>query len=254
MEFLRFGSSIPGSYWGCCACDIIQDFKQDPDAKAAIELVGGDGGAPIMRGSEPLFAGPTYRDIFWQRLRIGTFSNADTPNHAFIAILTDWQISGGVGYKWLQILAEAGFEFIRTVNNSVYTGSGTANKVPGDKGSHQNYIFALIRNIGTRGCANPFKPPKAWTDIKGRKPGASDFVEMFGDDIKGMVKEQFEFDKAVWDKIGSPNFLTEKEAEGAVGENNLYLAGRRSEMPQQLRAHRKQAKAAPDPFASKAVA
>ena len=43
MEFLRFGSSIPGSYWGCCAFDIIQNFgAYDPDDPLSIEMVDGE--------------------------------------------------------------------------------------------------------------------------------------------------------------------------------------------------------------------
>ena len=49
MEFLRFGSSIPGGYWGCCACCIIQNFKFDPKAKASIQLVSGDSGTLSQR-------------------------------------------------------------------------------------------------------------------------------------------------------------------------------------------------------------
>src|SRR3546814_3229716 len=121
MEFLRFGSSIPGSYWGCCAVDIIQDFKQPPDGKASIQVVDGDGGNPL-RGK---FFGPTWKDIFLQRLRIGTFADRNMPNHGFLAILTDWQIKSKPGSDWLKILKEQGFEFIRTVDNSVYSGGIT---------------------------------------------------------------------------------------------------------------------------------
>src|SRR3546814_8591595 len=59
MEFLRFGSSIPGGYWGCCAFDIAQCFKQNPDDKASISVVNGDGGFPMMDGKGVLFLGPT---------------------------------------------------------------------------------------------------------------------------------------------------------------------------------------------------
>src|SRR3546814_7262228 len=70
MEFLRFGSSIPGGYCGCCAFDIAQCFKQNPDDKASISVVNGDGGFPMMDGKGVLFLGPTWHDIFKQRLRI----------------------------------------------------------------------------------------------------------------------------------------------------------------------------------------
>jgi hypothetical protein len=129
VEFLRFGSSIPGSYWGCCACCIIQNFTVEPDGPASIELVEGDGGTPLGR-----FAGKTYHEVFRQRLRYGTFSAKDMPNHAFIAILSKTQLGSAIGKKWLAILKAEGFEFLRTVNNSVW--------------NVENYIFILVRNVG----------------------------------------------------------------------------------------------------------
>lgn len=160
MEFLRFGSNIPGNYWGCCAIDIIQNFKVDPDTPASIGLVHGDSGTPMMKGDDPLYAGPTYRDIFNTRIRIGTFSTDDMPNHMFLASLTQQQIDGEIGKKWLAILKENGFEFLRTTDNSVYTGStlegGTA---------HPVHLFGLFRNVGQSKIKDPFTPPKGWTDL-----------------------------------------------------------------------------------------
>src|SRR3546814_2376648 len=89
MEFLRFGSSIPGGYWGCCAFDIAQCFKQNPDDKASISVVNGDGGFPMMDGKGVLFLGTTWHDLFKQRLRINTFDTKDNPNHGFLVVLTD---------------------------------------------------------------------------------------------------------------------------------------------------------------------
>ena len=80
VEFLRFGSSIPGAYWGCCAMDIIQCFSTDPEAPASIELVSGDGGNPFMKNGKTMFLGKTNKDVFLQRLRIGTFSTENMPN------------------------------------------------------------------------------------------------------------------------------------------------------------------------------
>jgi hypothetical protein len=253
MEFLRFGSSIPGSYWGCCACCIIQNFKVDPDDKASIQIVSGDGGGPI--GDQ--FAGPTWRDIFWQRLRVGTFSNSDMPNHAFLAILTSQQVSGGVGAKWLAILKEAGFEFIRTVDNSVYTGPNLGKPVKG--GSHPNYIFGLFRNIGRGAVADPFTPPKAWTDLSSVKPEAwqalfrdeadvylPDAVNAKGEPIEGggivamgqdeFLKRQRVADLAIWNKIGKAKFLTEAQIVAAGAP--VILAGLRSENKQEAKATR----------------
>jgi hypothetical protein len=157
MEFLRFGSRIAGTYWGCCAIDIIQNFKVDPDAKASTQLVSGDSGAAL--GDK--YLGPTYRDIFLNRLRIGTFGSNDMPNHIFLASLDSDQIRGEIGKKWLAILKDSGFEFIRATDNSVYSGSSLNNK------SYRGpvYLFGLFRNIGKAAVPDPFKPPKEWTDL-----------------------------------------------------------------------------------------
>lgn len=228
MEFLRFGSSIPGSYWGCCAVCIIQNFKVDPDAKASIQMVSGDGGGAIG----DTFAGPTYRDIFWQRLRTGTFSTGDMPNHTFFAILTQQQVSGGVGAKWLAILKEAGFEFIRTVDNSVYTGPTLKNST--EKSSHPNHIFGLFRNIGQGAIADPFTPPKEWTALPQIKPEA--WLSLSDSNSEGiskteLLKEQQAVDLAIWNKIGPAKFLTRKQIEAAGAP--VILAGLRSENKQE---------------------
>lgn len=225
MEFLRFGSSIPGSYWGCCACCIIQNFKVDPDEKASIQLVSGDGGGPITKGREMLFAGPTWRDIFWQRIRSGTFDSRDMPNHAFFAILTDWQINSAPGNKWMAILKEAGFEFVRSVANSVYTGQALGE--PKGKGESLNYIFALYRNIGSGAPSDPFTPPKAWQDLPSTTPEVWQFVQ----EPKEFAKAQSAAQRVIWDRIGPPKFL--KESEVVAAGAPVILAGLRSENPQE---------------------
>jgi len=232
MEFLRFGSSIPGTYWGCCAVDIIQNFKVDPDEKASIQIVSGDSGTPVTNGGQFVFAGPTYRDIFKQRLRFGTFSKEDMPNHAFIAILTDYQLKNDPGKKWLQILKEEGFEFIRSVDNSVYTGPDTIKK-PGvfnKTSSHVNHIFMLVRNIGSGAIQDPMYPPKEWTDLKG---GGPELYEHLSGDFKSeeFTKEQQKFHLDRWEALGKPKLLSEKEVEKA-GAPVIY-AGLRSKYPQQ---------------------
>lgn len=234
MEFLRFGSSIPGSYWGCCACCIIQNFKVDPDAKASIQLVSGDGGGAI--GDQ--FAGPTYKDIFWQRLRIGTFSNSDMPNHAFMAILTEWQINSSIGKKWLAILKEAGFEFVRTVNNSVYSGPNLGNPTAKSQ-NNDNHIFMLVRNIGKGALKDPYTPPKAWTDMEQVVPEAWQGVPE--DQRVAMAKDVHKIQKEIWNKIGKPKFLTAAQVREAGAP--VILAGKRSKYPQQSEDSRKQIEA-----------
>lgn len=221
MEFNRFGSTIPGSYWGCCACDIIQNFKVDPDEKASIELVSGDGG-----GSLGKYAGPTYRDIFWQRIRFGTFDSRDMPNHAFIAILTDSQMSGGVGAKWLAILKEAGFEYIRSVSNSVYQGASLLGNAAPSDGSRNN-IFMLVRNIGIGSIKDQFTPPKAWTDLPNKgMPEVWQYLAIDTVDLTNSIRAK-QTDNWNEQKSLAKPLLTEAEAKTQSGEDKTFLMGLR---------------------------
>lgn len=207
MEFLRFGSLIPGSYWGCCACDIIQNFKVDPDAKASIQLSSGDGGA----GIPDQFLGGTWKDIFLQRLRIGTFGGGEMPDHAFIAILTGSQVASGVGKKWMAILKETGFEFIRRQDNSVYTGSTVAAApVKADEG-HANYIFALFRNVGTGSFKDQFTPPAAWTNLPEVVPEAWNNDTSTKAAATALTKRVFDAQKTAYEALPAPNRMTEKQ-------------------------------------------
>jgi hypothetical protein len=225
VEFLRFGSSIPGSYWGCCAGDIIQDFNQDPDAKSSIQIVEGDGGHPMTNEKgELLFAGPTYRDIFWQRLRFGTFSIRDMPNHFFLVALSNSQVQTAVGKKWLAILKEAGFEFIRTVNNSVW--------------NVNNYVFGLFRGINGSAPKNAFTPPKQWAAL----PTVMPETYLALPDSLAISEGQKVYHKSVYDKIGQAKLLTESEII-AAGAPVIY-AGKRSRYPQQSKFDREYAEKA----------
>lgn len=214
MEFLRFGSSIPGNYWGCCAVCIIQNFKVDPDAKASIEIVSGDGGGTLNK-----WAGPTWRDIFKQRIRIGTFNTTDMPNHAFFAILTDSQVSGGVGKKWLEILKAEGFEFLRTQDNSVYTGPALTRSVS----PHPNHIFALFRNITGSRIKDPLTPPKAWTDLPQVIPEVWQGIPP--EQRSAVAQSQTDIHKEAWEASGPTKLLTMAEVEKAGAP--VTLAGLR---------------------------
>lgn len=220
MHFLRFGSSIPGSYWGCCAVDIIQDFNKDPSEKASIEIVTGDSGTSCLVGREKAFLGKTYEEIFRQRLRIGTFHTGQMQNHAFLAVITRNQISTAVGKRWLKILAEEGFEFVRAIDNSVY-GAG-----------HPNYLFGLFRNISNR-IGNVFDPPEAWTKETVGKTEPCVTARDLHDQI---VKEQ----KKHWAKGESPVFLTEAQ----LRKENIpvILAGQRTKYLQQTVEERERVK------------
>jgi hypothetical protein len=194
MEVLRFGSTIPGGYWGCCAADIIQNCKVDPDAPASISLVDGDGGVFMQK-----FLGKTYREIFESRLRIGSFSTRDMPNHAFFVILEKNQISSGYGQKWMAILKEHGFEFIRTVNNSVW--------------NKDNYVFALFRNNGPNAVKDQFTPPPGWTDLPEVKKEVWTFLKP--SDRTELTKLHATVDQKIWDKIGPAKLYTQAELEEA---------------------------------------
>lgn len=242
IEFLRFGSSIPGGYWGCCAADIIQCFGCDPDDPASIQLVNGDEGYPIqdVEGND-LFLGKTNLDVFKGRLRIGTFGEGDMPNHAFFAILTADQIETTNGKKWLRILKEHGFEFVRAVSNSVYSGSSLFGVFRGDEDCNINYIFGLFRNIGAGRVRNPYKPPEEWTEIESGIPvEVSSYAVASGSQI---ARENEEFHTKVWETNGKPTFYTEKELD-SEGVPVTY-AGIRSKYPQESREKR-QAKDGPD--------
>ena len=256
MEFLRFGSNIPGSYWGCCACCIIQNFKVDPKAKASIQLVGGDSSSPILKGRESLFAGPTYEDIFWQRIRSGTFDTRDMPNHAFIAILTEWQLANSPGKDWLAILKKAGFEFVRTVSNSVYAGQG----VGGEPTDHSpNYIFMLVRNVGDGAIKDQFTPPKAWTDLEQVVPEPWEYLaegwrhihdpDVEHLDLFDMTSTIRNAQRKVWDSIPKAKFLTESQIEEA-GAPVIYSGVRGGRLPINKASLPKKAKVAADPFAA----
>jgi hypothetical protein len=223
MEFLRFGSSIPGEYWGCCAADIIQNFNQHPDTKASIQLVDGDAGAAITERGELAFAGPTLRDVFETRIRIGTFGKREMPNHAFFAILTDSQCSGGVGKAWLEILKQHGFEYLRTVNNSVW--------------NVNNHIFVLIRNAGPNARKDMFAPPSSWTALASVVPEP---YAMLGDTAKLTA----DISKAQAKAWGAGKTSIKTESEIIKAKAPLIMAGLRTEFPPQLKDTREKALAA----------
>jgi hypothetical protein len=233
VEFLRFGSSIPGGYWGCCAGDIIQAFKTDPDELASCQSVNGDGGYPQTDiNDEFLYFGPTNRDLFMQRLRVGTFGTGDMANHFFLAVLTDWQLEEEIGQKWLAILKECGFEFIRTVANSVYTGSEISG--PEGEGNSLNHVFGLFRGIAQGAPGDQYTPPEAWTALPQVKQETWQANEKSA--REKATHDNAAIDIEIWNRIGEVKLLTEKELveKGAP----VTLAGLRSANPQELKAKR----------------
>jgi hypothetical protein len=206
----------------------------DPDEPASIEMVDGDGGSPIVKGGKTQFLGKTYREIFESRLRVATFNSTDKPNHIFLAVLTAEQIDypGSDGWKWLKILKENGFEFIRTTDNSVYSGSGVISTPGQDSGSpHENYLFGLFRNIGYGAVKDPFTPPKAWTDLPNVVPEAWETLP--GENL-AVLQQAAQLE--LWNKSSKATMYTEEELVAAGVP--VTLAGRRSKQPQQLKSRR----------------
>lgn len=251
MEFLRYGSRIPGEYkWGCCAVDIIQNFNVDPDDKTSIQVVSGDSAMPILRNGENAFLGVTYKEVFDQRLRIGTFNGEDMPNHVFFAVMTHDQLNTEKGFKWLKILKEAGFEFIRATDNSVYTGATLERDKVREacddcdcddcycgcfEVSHVNYIFGLFRNIGVGSIEDPFAPPEKWLSLD--SPISEVNQKLTPEDRSKLTKERYDHHLAQWDKIGRVKFRTRKEVLDAGAP--VVLAGMYSEYPQEEEDTRK---------------
>lgn len=257
MEFLRFGSSIPGGYFGCCACCIIQDFNQDPDNKVSIQLVSGDGGAGLTANGGLAFAGPTYGDIFKTRIRIGTFSTSDMPDHTFFAILTEYQVNGSIGKKWLKLLKDEGFEFVRSSSNSVYTGGAVPTKPAAeDSGGHPhiNHIFGLFRNIQNSRVVDPLTPPKSWTNLPEQCPEMWSLIPPT--ERKAFTDAQTDFGRMRWAKT-SPTVIA-CEADIVAAGAPVIMAGLRSANPPELKYLREAKQAAlksamVDPFAKAAT-
>jgi len=221
MEFLRFAGSIPGSCWGCCAADVIQCFDKDPDSSASIQIVCGDEGQPLYKDGEQIFFGPTYREIFLNRIRTGTFGRIDLPNHAFFAILTESQAKSSIGKKWMELLNEQGFEFLRAVDNSVYSSTYAIDDVDSEPVNSPRpvYVFALFRNIGRGYVDDPFDPPQYWSELNGLKVG--DLTD----------RELKERHLKVWHDHGPTRMMTRSEIDAAGCP--VILAGKRSENPQE---------------------
>lgn len=157
LECVRFGARLPAIGIGCCAIDLIQGFSCDPDGPVERKMVHGDAGTALTLNGKQAFAGPTNRALFNIYLKTGTFDTQDSPDRAFFCALSDYQLKTDYGKKWLEIIKDAGFEFLRTINNTVYNqGRGTT--------PHMVHIFALFRNISSARVRDPLTPPQQWLD------------------------------------------------------------------------------------------
>lgn len=148
IECLRFGGRLGGGGMGCCGVDIIQGFAVDPDAPATKALTSGDSLMPIKPDGKPVVIGGTNADIFRSYLRCGTFSQDGHADKTFLTVMTAVQLRSKHGEKWLALLKEEGFEFIRTFRNSV-SGGGL-------------HLFGLFRSGDGNGST---EPPVEWTNL-----------------------------------------------------------------------------------------
>lgn len=89
------------------------------------------------------------------------------PDHVFLAAFEEHQLECNEGLAWLKLLKEHGFEFIRTVNNSVYNSYLDENRDDEDKDgwSHPVHIFGLFRNVSPAKIKDPRTPPQVWQDL-----------------------------------------------------------------------------------------
>jgi hypothetical protein len=153
------------------------------------------------------------------------------PNHVFLAVLTEQQIRGGVGLKWLKLLKEQGFEFIRTTDNSVYSGPELL-KPSVSRSPHRIYLFGLFRNVGAGAVENPFVPPAEWTALDKVVPEA---WEKLSDTAELAVGQQ-EAHTKLFKKLPKNKWMTEDELEKT--KTPITLAGRRSQYPQEFKTDR----------------
>lgn len=171
MECIRLGARTGGRNIGCCAVDVFQGFDTDPNAlipeTVKQQMFQGDRGEPLLKDGHTVFLGPTYRDAFLQRLVYSTFDLRPLPDHIFIACMADRQVTGHFGKQWLALLKEHGFEYVRTVSNSVYTHSSVPPNsddpsVYQHQYPHPLHMFMLVRNISASRVPNTFAPPESW--------------------------------------------------------------------------------------------
>jgi hypothetical protein len=168
IECHRMGALRGGMNWGCCAVEVMQNFSSDPDAAAVQAMwVGDSPDRPVTGGnSTPLYLGPTNKDVFLGRLRVGTFGQREQPNHIFLASISANQMRQANTKKWLEIMKAEGFIFLGGCSNSVYSGANVS-KDPNVKATNKSpvYLFGLFRNIGEARLDDPFAPPAEWNSI-----------------------------------------------------------------------------------------
>ncbi len=163
IECLRLGARRGGEGIGCCAIDVIQGFDNPPDQVCPQRpFFDGDSWTPVKYPgtSTQLCVGGgslTNEDAFLSYLTHGSLTPEPEPDHGFIAVLSQSQVSGEVGKAWLTILKREGFVWLGCTSNSVYSEL------------HPNHVFALFRSTRTHmddeEIATLQQPPKFWETL-----------------------------------------------------------------------------------------
>lgn len=163
IECLRLGARRGGDGIGCCAMDVIQGFNNDPDKiRPQQPFYEGDSWSPLFyEGTDKQLCvggeGITNEQAFLAYITHGSFTNEPAADHGFIAVLTDSQVQGETGKKWLRILKREGFKWVGAVSNSVYSEY------------HPNHVFMMLRS--TLECMEADErerlksPPEYWENL-----------------------------------------------------------------------------------------
>lgn len=162
IEAVRFGARLGRVGIGCCGLDLIQGFSHSPEDETTFPLRYGDEDTPIFDysgeeggGEGQLAFKGTNLDVLKALLTLGTFDQDPKCARSFLVTLSRSQLEDDTK-AWLPILAELGFEFIRSFENGVY---GEGNYV---------YLFGYFRNESAG--SDGFGPPEGWSDLPKKRP------------------------------------------------------------------------------------
>jgi hypothetical protein len=150
----------------CCGASIITDFSIDPGDAQEYEMEQQDTQwGPVMKpkldANGDRIPKATYGDQFVASLNgaMGrTLSNRGLyanyyKDHGVFAILSGKQIASKHGKNWLKILKQAGFEHVRSWNNTVH-------------GESPNHLFMLCKHTSSVDVPEPTTPPKEWVALQ----------------------------------------------------------------------------------------
>lgn len=158
IECIRFGGRRGNIGIGCCAVDLIQGFNNPPSQIGReTPFYDGDTQSPANYGGGQLHICGTNEQMLLAYLTHGTFSAEPQSDHAFIAVMSQEQVDSQIGKEWLKILYREGFDYIATVNNSVY------------EEYHPVHIFMMIRTAGGYLDGEELCAPPEWEKLKEQK-------------------------------------------------------------------------------------